>query len=130
MHRPERTPTAPGWDDLISCSYSTSLDGTKRLSIFENSHAALFEERGPADRKGDQEGPSIEGTWSFDQISKRYLVVFNGETTPYLLVSPQGGGMCMLIAGDIKSADLSQSWFSYPADENDLGDQGPEPYDR
>jgi hypothetical protein len=33
LHRPEQSPAAAGWDDLISCSYSTSLDGTKRLDV-------------------------------------------------------------------------------------------------
>jgi len=124
-------PTALGWDDLISCSDSTSLDGTRRLSVSGNSNATLYEARGPSDRRRDNEAISKEGTWSFDEISKRYLVVLNGETTTYLLVIPEGGGMCMLIAGDIQSADLRQSYFSSPGDENhEPDDQGPGPYDR
>ena len=131
VHRPEMVPTALGWDDLISCSDSTSLDGTRRLSVSGNSNATLYEARGPSDRSRDNEAISKEGTWSFDEISKRYLVVLNGETTTYLLVIPEGGGMCMLIAGDIQSADLRQSYFSSPGDENhEPDDQGPGPYDR
>jgi hypothetical protein len=131
VHRPEIVPTALGWDDLISCSDSTSLDGTKRLSVSENSHAILYEAHGPSDRRRGNETISKEGAWSFDQISKRYLVVLNGETRTYLLVSPEGGGMCMLISGDVQSADLHQSWFSSPADNNhELDDQGTGPDDR
>jgi hypothetical protein len=131
VHRPEIVPTALGWGDLISCSDSTSLDGTRRLSVSENSHAILYEAHGPSDRRRGNETISKEGTWSFDEISKRYLLVLNGETTTYLLVSPEGGGMCMLIAGDVQSADLRQSWFSSPADDNhEPDDQGTGPDDR
>jgi hypothetical protein len=131
LHRPERPPSAPGWDDLISCSEATSLDGTRRLSVSENSHAILYEAHGPSDRGERSETISREGTWSFDETSKRYVVVLSGETTTYLLVSPGNGGMCMLIAGEMQSADLRQSWFSSPADENhEPDDQGPGPYDR
>jgi hypothetical protein len=131
VHRTEKVPTALGWDDLVSCSDSTSLDGTRRLSVSENSHATLYEAHGPSDRRKGHETISREGTWSFDEISKRYLVVLNGETTTYLLVSPESGGMCMLIAGEVQSADLRQSWFSSPADVNhDPGDQATGPDDR
>jgi hypothetical protein len=131
LHRPEIVPTALGWDGLISCSDSTSLDGTRRLSVSENSHAILYEAHRPSDRRRGNETISKEGTWSFDEISKRYLVVLNGETTTYLLVSPESGGMCMLIAGDVQSADLRQSWFSSPADDNhEPDDQGTGPDDR
>jgi hypothetical protein len=131
VHRPEIVPTALGWDDLISCSDSTSLDGTRRLSVSENNNAILYEARGPSDRRRDNETISKEGTWSFDEISKKYLIVLNGETTTYLLVIPEGGGMCMLIAGDVQSADLRQSYFSSPADENhEPDDQGAGPDDR
>jgi hypothetical protein len=72
----------------------------------------------------------MEGTWSFNASSKRYLVALNGETTTYVLVNPEGGGMCMLIAGDVEAANLPRSWFPSPNDDNDSGDQGPGPYDR
>ena len=131
VHRPEKVPTALGWDDLISCSDSASLDGTRRLSMSENGHATLYESHGSSDRRKDHETTPREGAWSFDEISKRYLVVLNGETTTYLLVSPESGGMCMLIAGEVQSADLRQSWFSSPADDNhDPGDQEIGPDDR
>ena len=84
VHKPEKVPTALGWDDLISCSDSTSLDGTRRLSVSENSHAILYEAHGPSDRGERSETISREGTWSFDETSKRYVVVLNGETTTYL----------------------------------------------
>jgi hypothetical protein len=131
VHKPEKVPTALGWEDLIACSDSTSLDGTRHLFLSENSHATLYEAHGPSDRRRDHEIISKEGTWSLDEISKRYLVVLNGETTTYLFVSPESGGMCMLIAGGVQSADLRQSWFSSPADDNhDPGDQETGPDDR
>jgi hypothetical protein len=123
----------PGWEDLISCSYVTSLDGTKQLSISENNRATLYESVALSDKKGGYERISIEGTWSFDEISKQYFVALNGETTSYLLVSPERGGVCMLIAGELEAANLRRSWFSFQADEaddNDPGDQGPGPYER
>jgi hypothetical protein len=120
--------TVPGWEDLISCSYVTSLDGTKHLSISENNRATLYERVALSDKKRI----SIEGIWSFDEISKRYFVALNGETTTYQLVNPEGGGVCMLIAGELEAANLRRSWFSFQADDddNDPGDQGPGPYDR
>jgi hypothetical protein len=104
LNRSERAPSAPGWDGLISCAYSTSFDGTKRLSVSENSHATLYEEHEPLDRKQGHEIAPMEGTWSFDESSKRYLVALNGETTTYVLVNLEGSGMCMLIAGDVEAA--------------------------
>jgi hypothetical protein len=120
----------PGWEDLISCSYVTSLDGTKQLSISENNRATLYVSVALSDKKGGEERISIEGTWSFDEISKQYFVALNGETTTYLLVSPEKGGVCMLVAGELEAANLRRSWFSFQADDNDPGDQGPGPYDR
>jgi hypothetical protein len=129
-----RTPIriVPGWQDLISCSYVTSLDGTKQLSISENNRATLYESVALSDKKRGDERISVEGTWSFDEISKQYFVALNGETTAYLLVSPERGGVCMLIAGELEAANLRRSWFSFQADDddNDPGDQGPGPYER
>jgi hypothetical protein len=120
----------PGWEDLISCSYVTSLDGTKQLSISENNRATLYESVALLDKTGGDERISIDGTWSFDETSKQYFVALNGETTTYLLVSPEKGGVCMLVAGELEAANLRRSWFSFQADDNDPGDQGPGPYDR
>jgi len=54
------------------------------------------------------------------------------RSTAYLLVSPERGGVCMLIAGELEAANLRRSWFSFQADDddNDPGDQGPGPYER
>jgi hypothetical protein len=41
-----------------------------------------------------------EGTWSFDEISKRYVVVLNGRHDNVSTLNPEGRGVCMLIAGD------------------------------
>lgn len=122
----------PGWENLISCSYATSLDGTKQLSVSENNRATLYESVALSDKKGSDKRISIEGTWSFDEISKQYFVALNGETTAYLLVSPERGGVCMLIAGELEAANLRRSWFSFQADDddNDPNDQGPGPYER
>ena len=120
----------PGWDDLASCAYVTSLDGTKQLSISENNRATLYESVALLDKKGSVERIPIEGTWSFDEISKQYSVALNGVTTTYLLVNPERGGVCMLIAGELEAANLRRSWFTFQSDDDDPGDQGPGPYDR
>jgi hypothetical protein len=118
-----------GWSYLLLRLDISGWD--KAPSVSETSHAILYDAHGPSDRRRGNETISKEGTWSFDEISKRYLVVLNGETTTYLLVSPEGGGMCMLIAGDVQSADLRQSWFSSLADDNhEPNDQGTGPDDR
>lgn len=130
-HRPAIAPTALGWNELIYCSDSTSLDGTRRLSFSENSRATLYAAQGSSDRRNGHEIISREGTWSFDESSNKYLVVLDGDTTEYQLVSPESGGMCMLVPGDLKSADLQQSWFSSPADDNhEPPEQDTEPHDR
>ena len=122
----------PGWENLISCAYATSLDGTEQLSVSENNRATLYESAALSDKNGDDERISIEGTWSFDEISKQYFVALNGETTAYLLVSPERGGVCMLIAGALEAANLRRSWFSFQAedDDNHPGDERPGPYER
>jgi hypothetical protein len=104
----------------------------RRLVLSEYSHAVLYEARTLSGRREGKETVSKEGTWSLDEASNRYLIILNGETTAYFRFEPESGGICMLIIGGLQSADLRQSWFSSPADDNHEppDNEGGGPYDR
>lgn len=104
--------TVPGWDDLVLCADTTSIDGTKELELREDQHAVLR-------LKKDEGDQTIEGQWSFNELTKRYSVSVDGTTTTYSIVSLSSVPSCMLIAGDISAADLHASWFSLPPDDYD-----------
>ncbi|MGF6313430.1 hypothetical protein ABIB82_007570 [Bradyrhizobium sp. i1.8.4] len=100
-----------GWNELVSCSDMTSLDGTQRMTLSEDQVVSLRDERGPKSSKS--------GLWFYDQSSKRYSVTLLGQTSNYSIVAPRGTGTCMLIKGDLEAADLGGSWFSSSTDDYD-----------
>jgi hypothetical protein len=109
---------APGWYDLLDCSYTVSLDGTKELNVFENHGAVLYDKS----VKMNGKYRAIDGNWTFDEVTKLYSVTLNGETETYSLLGPEGAtGICMLVKGDLGAADLRGSWFS----TSDQGDAEP-----
>jgi hypothetical protein len=82
---PKSTPnhtTAPGWNDLIACSETSSLDGTKSLSLGEDGTATLREEGADGKDRG------TTGKWSFDATSKRYAVITNTRLQVITRFSP------------------------------------------
>jgi len=110
------SPLIAGWDDLISCSYTVSFDGTKQLELFEDRRVTLS-------AVGDDKIDKIaEGQWSFDENAKRYTIAVGGSTNSYSIVSLPLPPVvsCVLITGTINAADLRASWFSIPID--DAGD--------
>jgi hypothetical protein len=100
-----------GWNELVSCSDLTSLDGTQRMTLSENHVVSLRDERGPKFSKS--------GLWLYDEPSKRYSVTLLDQTSIYSIVAPRGTDTCMLIKGDLEAADLRGSWFSSSADDYD-----------
>jgi hypothetical protein len=100
----------PGWDGLSSCSFMVSFDGKRRLWLSEN-HFARIEEPDQA---------STSGSWSFDESTTKYTVTVADESVIYSVVAPGDRDDCMLIKGDLATADLPRSWFYSRAD---LGDQ-------
>jgi hypothetical protein len=107
------TPIIPGWTDLAPCSYTTSFDGTKDLALDEDHRASRFDNAVVSDNKNNP----VRGSWSFDESSKRYSVTFGNDTTVYSVLSIERAG-CILVKGDLESADLRRSWFS----SEDYGD--------
>ena len=108
----ENKSAIPGWDDLIPCSDMVSFDGTKTLTLYEDHRASFYDNDQLKAPKEGEHGVTAEGTWSFDEISKRYSVTLNGLTTDYLMLFPEDVNTCMLIKGDLETADLRGSWFS------------------
>jgi hypothetical protein len=102
-----------GWDGISSCSFMASFDGTSHLTLSEN-HLARIEERDHA---------SAEGAWSFDESTGKYLIAVNGKSVSYSVVTSGDGNNCMLITGDIGTADLARSWFYSRADLDDQTDR-------
>ncbi len=124
----ENKSTPPGWDDLAPCSDMVSFDGTKTLTLSEDHRASVYYKDPLKEPKEGERGVSVEGTWSFDEISKRYSVIFNGVTTDYLMLFPEDVNTCMLIKGDLETADLRGSWFSKSDEpESDEPEQEPDP---
>ena len=98
----------PGWDELLSCSFMVSFDGKRRLWLSE-SHSARIEEPNHA---------RADGSWSFDGTTGKYIVTVHDEPVTYSVVAPGDGDNCMLIKGDLATADLPRSWF-YSRDDVD-----------
>jgi hypothetical protein len=102
-----------GWDELGACSNMASLDGARELKFFENQNAEMW------DHSSLKEGESdiAQGVWSYDAATKRYALTLKGETTTYTLLSRGDPVTCILYKGDLASADLRASWFSFPTSE-------------
>jgi hypothetical protein len=82
-----RPPPAVGWDDLSSCSITSSFDGRRRMILEDDQSAELREpSQSEQDEKEGNEHVSM-GRWSYDAASKQYAITVNGETTNYSLLS-------------------------------------------
>lgn len=107
--------TVAGWDGISNCSFMASFDGKRHLLLSENHFARI-------------EGPdqaSADGSWSFDESTGKYTIGVRGEPVTYSVVSPGDGDNCMLIKGDLGTADLPRSWFSSGTDLDDEADRDP-----
>jgi len=114
----ESEPWPPGFEDLIGCSYTASIDGTKELNLLDNGTAVFYD-------KSIKEGKKyrmIDGNWTFDQNSKHYTVTLDGASTVYSIVEPAGWGSCLLVRGELTAVDLSAAWFAIPSDPDSADD--------
>lgn len=129
VHRSQQVtpPTISGWNDLIFCSHAVSFDGSRELLLSEQ-HIATLYEKSVAKNEKSNEDTRVLGTWSFNDQSKKYILSLAGTTNAYTLLSPEQVSTCMLIKGNLDSADLRESWFS--AEEDDPGDYDRDPGDR
>ena len=100
-----------GWLDLSSCAFTKSFDGKKWLMLGDDQSAQLREALAPEPDKAINERVST-GKWSYDEVSKQYSVTLDGETTKYALVSQDGVATCILVKGDLRNANLRESWFA------------------
>jgi hypothetical protein len=105
----------PGWENLSDCSFMVSFDGKRRLWLSEN-HFARIEEPDQA---------SASGSWSFDESTSKYAITIHNDSIIYSVVVPGDGDNCMLIKGDLATADLPRSWFYSRADLDDQSDYEP-----
>jgi hypothetical protein len=105
----------PGWDGISSCSFMVSFDGKRRLWLSEN-HVARIEEPDQA---------TADGSWSFDESTSRYAITVNNDSVTYSVVAPGDGDNCMLIKGDLATADLPRSWFYSRTDVDDQSNYEP-----
>jgi hypothetical protein len=102
-----------GWDEIGACASMASLDGTREIRLSENQNAEMW------DHSSSKEGENdiAQGVWSYDATSKRYAVTLKGEMTTYTLITRGEPVTCILYKGDLGSADLRASWFSFPTSE-------------
>jgi hypothetical protein len=86
-----------------------SLEGTERLTLWVGGRAELRKllETGNC-------GPwqHLLGTWRLDQMSGRYCIELGSQAASYALARPRDSHTCILVAGDLSTADLTASWFS------------------
>jgi hypothetical protein len=100
-----------------------SLDGLKTLDFDENHKVSLIEEDKSEDDKSKAQDRNTFGTWSYDEHHERFTIIINERWTDYKLVRPEGSNICILAAGDVRSANLAESWFgtvdAEPPDDRD-----------
>jgi hypothetical protein len=114
---PPQKPAVPGWNDLEPCAFLTSLDDKKNLALTEEQGVELVES--DLDENGvATENRLLQGRWSYDATSKRYSVTLDGDTTTYTLLSRGDPTTCILVKGDLGTADLRASWFSFPSTDD------------
>jgi hypothetical protein len=121
---PPPSPTIPGWDDLASCAFLTSLDNKNNLTLTEERGVELV--KSAVDEDGAETESKLQGRWSYDPGSKRYSITLEGDTATYTLVSRGEPATCILVKGDLGAADLHASWFSFPSND-DVPDYDYEP---
>jgi hypothetical protein len=85
-------PPQPGWDRLTRCSFLTSFDGNKNLSISEDGQAELYDNT-------EKDKEAVTGEWRFEQASNLFAVTFANISTSYAMVEPGQGPICMLLKG-------------------------------
>jgi hypothetical protein len=103
------TPTPVlGWDGLVPCSYVASLDGAKELMLYENHHVSVYDEKNAKDNTERDKNKTMDGEWSFDEALKRYAITLNGVTTVYSVVQPENSNTCLLVKGELNSANLRE----------------------
>jgi hypothetical protein len=109
-----------GWADLLDCSYAVSFDGTKELNFFDAHEVTLYDK---ANRQPNGKFSKIDGTWAFDETTKRYTVSLNGQSSTYSLIDPDGISACMLVKGSLDAADLRGSWFARTPQDEDASNE-------
>ncbi len=101
----------------------------KGLALSDDQSAKLEDVSPPEDGE-DPKSRVVEGTWTYNEGSKRYAVTLNGQTTTYTLVARGEPRTCILFKGDLHATDLSASWFSFPSNAEPPDDdrERPDPY--
>jgi hypothetical protein len=100
---------AAGWDDLGECSATTSVDGQRRLTLSSDQTAELTAREQASKNNAAQ---IRSGKWAYDELTRKYLVTLDGQTTRYSIWSLEGVATCILASGSFENANLRESWFS------------------
>lgn len=105
--------TAGEWLDL--CTPFESFDAARMLTFQEKDHSVKL-----AEAVGDERAQGAlmarnpvvtQGTWQLDETTKIVTIDLGAGKTSYKLVMPANASECILVAGEIDSANLRQSWF-------------------
>lgn len=124
--RPAKSPLLPenpGWDDLAPCSDALSLDRTKQLSLQSDGRAVLHDIK-PVKPGEAAQDHTANGAWRFDASSKQYSITFKDKTTNYQLLANSDITACVLVKGELDTANLLESWFAIIDDDD--ADYGPD----
>jgi hypothetical protein len=89
----------------------TSFDGHKTLDFDSDHKVDLTEEDNSDDGKFTKSERKTSGTWSYDEEHKRFTVIINDRSTDYTLMRPEGSDVCILAVGDLRSVNVTESWF-------------------
>lgn len=111
-------PTAiKGWDELVSCSLLTSLDGKRTLNLNDDGQGKL------EDHNANKTVEQIVKWSLINPDLHNFRISFAGSSGVYKLVSSSDNKICLLISGSETAANLDTSWFSTSVDELPEPDQ-------
>lgn len=112
-HAAPKPPPPPGWSEIANCTPMQAFANGVTLQLFED-HSVVYSIG--KDR--------VTATWSYSGQHKYAIGGPHGEETEFTLVQPwENYAHCLLIKGDQKAADLTESWRSEESSDYDYPDR-------
>jgi hypothetical protein len=97
-----------GWNALQACGTMRSADGSREIEFHEDQTGILREAATDEDEDETSKGSEIK--WEY--VAKQYSITIDGAKESFSLLSVDSPGICILVKGNLASADLRGSWFA------------------
>jgi hypothetical protein len=108
-----KPPPPPGWSEIANCTPMQAFANGVTLQLFED-HSVVY----------SIGKDKVTATWSYSAQHKYAIGGPHGEETEFTLVQPwEDYAHCLLIKGDQKAADLTESWKSEESSDYDYPDR-------